>query len=264
MSSYIYILLVYLSLHLCRAFILRPICMHNHNLRHRTSISLNLLPISQLSFDYVTFIQNLRDNDNMRTIIIDVMTVTATYTIGDVTAQVIDNNKQQKMHQLGQQSQQQLQQVALTGSDWYDADRTKRYFLFALGDGLVCHYWFIILDYMISSAFSSSSNVVEMVERIVADRILYTPIWYVYFITCFVLLENRGVRNIIPTIKKDWNSLYLLDMKFYFPLSILVYTVVPDDYRVATFAVGSYVFSTILSMFNANNKAEENLEITKK
>ena len=84
-----------------------------------------------------------------------------------------------------------------------------------------------------------------------SDAFLYTPLFCVWFLAAFVLLENRGDFRLIPgVIKNEWFELFRGNLSFFLPITGLIYGYVPREERVLAFGAASLVYSTILSTWN--------------
>jgi hypothetical protein len=87
----------------------------------------------------------------------------------------------------------------------YDYQRTKRFLLFGFLDGAFGHSWFYILE-----RFIRDNQVIDILRKIAADSLLYTPIWCVWFICVMTWLENGHWRGLFDILKKNWFSLFRL------------------------------------------------------
>ena len=154
----------------------------------------------------------------------------------------------------------------------YDVPRTARLSLFGLTDGALTHIWFIALD----SVVGEGQGLVETLIKTAADALVYTPLWCFYFLafmTCFGPISSSSLeqheifvnesddtfRNriqLIPSIwKSDWLELFQGNVGFFLPLTGLVYGFVPREERVLAFGIASFVYTTILSLWNKNRQA---------
>ena len=84
------------------------------------------------------------------------------------------------------------------GSPEQDVTRTARFGVFGVFDGAVSHGWFLALD----SLVGDDGSVVETLAKVVGDALVYTPLWCIWFLAAFVLLERRDVRT-VPAVVRD-------------------------------------------------------------
>lgn len=74
-------------------------------------------------------------------------------------------------------------------TDGPDVARVARFGAFGAADGAVSHAWFLALD----SVVGESGTTTETLLKVAADQLVYTPLFCVWFLSAFVLLEGREV-----------------------------------------------------------------------
>ena len=134
-----------------------------------------------------------------------------------------------------------------------DVARTTRFVAFGLADGAVSHAWFLALDAIIGE----DGSVAETLLKVASDALVYTPLWCIWFLAAFVVLEQRGVRSIPSVVRGQWLELFRGNLGFFLPLTGLIYAFVPRDERVLAFGAASLVYTTILSVWQSAQTAEE-------
>ena len=128
-----------------------------------------------------------------------------------------------------------------------DFRRIARFGSFGSVDGALSHLWFFALDAVVGE----EGTITETILKVVADQLVYTPIFCAWFLAAFVLLEGRDVRSIPSVLRADWFELYRGNAGFFLPLTGLIYGFVPRDERVLAFGLGSLVYTWILSLWNS-------------
>lgn len=138
----------------------------------------------------------------------------------------------------------QRQLVRKGGPDWA---RTGRFGVFGSADGAVSHAWFAGLDAVVGE----SGTLSETITKVAADQLIYTPLFCVWFLAAFVLLEGRPIASIPSVLRAEWFELFRGNAGFFLPLTGLIYGFVPRDERVLAFGAGSLVYTWILSLWNS-------------
>ena len=128
-----------------------------------------------------------------------------------------------------------------------DVARTGRFALFGAADGAVSHAWFIALDQIVGE----DGTVTQTLLKVLADQLVYTPLFCVWFLAAFVILEGRDARSIPRVLRERWFELFRGNFSFFLPLTGLIYGYVPRDERVLAFGLGSLVYTWILSLWNS-------------
>jgi len=67
----------------------------------------------------------------------------------------------------------------------FDRSRLRRFATFGLFDGAFSHFWFVLLDIVITG-----KEMGDVVKRIALDQLVFTPSWAAWFICCISLLEG--------------------------------------------------------------------------
>lgn len=137
-----------------------------------------------------------------------------------------------------------------------DVARTSRFAAFGLADGALSHAWFVELDAVVGD----DGTAMQTALKVVADQLVYTPLFCAWFLAAFVVLEGRDARTIPRVLRAEWLELFRGNAAFFLPLTGLIYGVVPRDERVLAFGLGTLVYTWILSLWNsARGPAAERL-----
>lgn len=127
-----------------------------------------------------------------------------------------------------------------------DMTRTARFGAFGFADGAVAHVWFRALDATVGDDGTMQQTLIKMAS----DALLYTPIWCVWFLTAFVVLERKDVRSIPNVVRNEFNELYRGNLGFFLPLTGIIYGCVPVSSRVLAEELANFVYTTFLSLWN--------------
>ena len=87
--------------------------------------------------------------------------------------------------------------------------------------------------------------------KVAADQFVYTPLFCIWFLAAFVVLERKNPRTIPSVIRADWLEMYRGNAGFFLPLTGLIYGYVPRDERVLAFGAGSLIYTCFLSLWNS-------------
>jgi hypothetical protein len=138
----------------------------------------------------------------------------------------------------------------------FDAARMQRLALFGIADGAFHHTWFVILDGLIGDG----QGAIQTLSKTAADTLVYTPFWCAWFLLAMAVLESRDVNDVpahlrrVPSIWcSDWQELVRGTVGFFLPFTAVIYGFVPLHQRVFAFGCLNLIYTTILSMWNANS-----------
>lgn len=131
-------------------------------------------------------------------------------------------------------------------------DRLKRYAVFGFLDGFVNHAWYHLIDQV-----NTGNTLFDIFEKVACDIFLYGPVWYVYYLAVMTLLEEKGVRMVIPVIKERWVDLTVRSTGFYLPLAVFMYTAVPLESRVLVLSFCNILYITGLSLWQSSLEHEK-------
>ena len=99
-----------------------------------------------------------------------------------------------------------LEGATIKDTKW-DLNRSLRFAVFGFMDGTVGHGWFQWLDGVVRGSDNTA-----VVEKIILDTSIYTPIWCFWFVVAMSLL--KGNWDVITTLKNEWKELAWLDLDF--------------------------------------------------
>jgi hypothetical protein len=138
----------------------------------------------------------------------------------------------------------------------FDAARTQRLALFGIADGAFYHTWFVVLDGLIGDG----QGAMQTLSKTAADTMVYTPIWCAWFLLAMAVLESRDMQAVpanlrrVPSIwRSDWQELLRGTVGFFLPFTAVLYGLVPLQQRVFAFGCLNLIYTTLLSMWNANS-----------
>jgi len=127
--------------------------------------------------------------------------------------------------------------------------RTSRFAVFGFFDGAVGHSWFHTLE-----SYITEYRIVDIIARILADAVIYTPIWCLWFLTAMNCLEKRSPFTRVRIWLDEWLSLVKLSTSVYLPISVVLYSFIPIERRVFASALGTMICTVFLSIWNATRR----------
>lgn len=131
-----------------------------------------------------------------------------------------------------------------------DLNRVARFGAFGVADGAVAHAWFFALDKVVGE----DGTLGQTLLKVAGDALVYSPLWCVWFLAAFALLERR---NPIHAIRSEWLELFRGNLGFFLPLTGVIYGVVPRNQRVLAETGCELVYTTILSLWRHGDHAVE-------
>jgi len=103
------------------------------------------------------------------------------------------------------------------------------------------HSQFLALDAVVGESGSITETL----------KVVYTPLFCVWFLAAFVVLEGRDLRMIPSVLRAEWLELFRGNVAFFLSLTGIIYSSVPREERVLAFGVASLVYTWILSLWNS-------------
>ena len=155
-------------------------------------------------------------------------------------------------------------------ADGVDVERVCRYAAFGALDGAASHVWYnwlegkagtwcftllrrldelqgVDFDAVLPSATTTLEvEVMETVEQVAADMVIYSPVWCVAFLAAMTWM-SEGPGRVGQRLKEEWKTLYLGNLAFWVPANILIYGLTPVDHRVAAFTAINVLYTAGLS-----------------
>ena len=103
---------------------------------------------------------------------------------------------------------------------------------------------------------------VQIAEKVLLDATVYTPIWCAWFLlfmegTKAVLKRREDEGKNKGTFGETWLELYKGNLGFFLPLTSLIYGFVDVEGRVLAFGLASLLYTTVLSLWNAERGGDE-------
>lgn len=129
----------------------------------------------------------------------------------------------------------------------FDIERSQRFAAFGLFDGVVTHSWYFSLNNVVHG-----TDVWAIGQKVMADALIYQPLWCAYFLFLMTYLEKKNVDGVVHTFKADWWELFANSSWFYVPLSCFVYGFIPTENWLITFSTASFVFTILLSLWKSS------------
>ena len=108
---------------------------------------------------------------------------------------------------------------AADGGGTVDIARTARFGTFGSVDGAVSHLWFVVLDAVVGE----DGTLDQTLLKVAADAAIYTPLFCVWFLGAFVVLEGRDWRSIPRVVQTEWLELFRGNLGFFLPITGLIY-----------------------------------------
>ena len=109
----------------------------------------------------------------------------------------------------------QLTETQLRAKAPFDPVRNGRFLVYGAADGVLSHAWFEVLDGVVGT----DGTLVQTLEKVAGDALVYTPLWCVWFLAAFAVLEGRPWRSIPSVISADWLELFRGNLGFFLPLT---------------------------------------------
>lgn len=124
-------------------------------------------------------------------------------------------------------------------------ERFRNFAVFGFVDGAVSHSWFLVLDHVIKG-----HQFTDVLARILADNLLYSPIWCAWFISAMAFVEY------VFTAKDQRPSRVVV-----FPVTCVIYTITPASHRVMVAALGSTIYTIMVSLWNASKEESSTIGV---
>ena len=187
-------------------FILFISSSHNYIVEAFNAKRSNIYPRSR---HHETSTLKLMDYD-YQGLITDMGTVFISNAVSDVIAQVTENRKSvRKISSITQVSlKSSLPTASVIQPQKIDLERTKRFALFGFFDGAFGHTWFILLD-----QFITGTDNINIVQKIVADAVIFTPLWCIWFLVLMGIFEGSLITKIKENkFVNEYKELLALDL----------------------------------------------------
>lgn len=139
---------------------------------------------------------------------------------------------------------QQKYEVLQKRQERWDPARTKNMALTGLPVGVLCHFWYNFLDQRMPGR-----TLRRVVQKVVIDQILFSPICIsVFFITLGVLEHSKVSRVKKEIVQKGW-MLYAAEWMIWPPAQVINFYWLPTRYRVLydnTISLGYDVYTSYI------------------
>ena len=190
--------------------------------------------MSMLDYDSIqSMISSVRESYDASegSYLMDMMTVSVSNIVSDSIAQISEQRSK--------------------SSPILDPQRLLRFAVFGFFDGAVGHQWFLILNH-----FIPGTAPIDLLNVMTADIFIYTPIWCLWYLFGMSILQGKDAEHIITTIRQEFKELLGIDVLFFLPVSLLVFTTVPLNRRVLAFSFFELIYTAIVSHWS-----HEHLEV---
>lgn len=131
--------------------------------------------------------------------------------------------------------------------------RVLRFAIFGTMDGFFGHNWFSALDGAIPK---TGVWLDDTLMKVAADSAIYTPWWCATFLVVMAILEGRGISVALSELRRDFFELIRGNYTLTLPGVCLIYGFVPVRFQVVGFAILTFCFTIVLSLWN-NSRAHE-------
>lgn len=109
----------------------------------------------------------------------------------------------------------------------WDKKRTLHMAFSGLTIGLLCHYWYKILDkYIIGKSFHM------VTKKLLLDQFIFSPIMIITFFGSLALLEKNPMENFKEEVRDKFIRLYRAEWMVWPPAQIINFYFLPTKYRV--------------------------------
>jgi len=138
----------------------------------------------------------------------------------------------------------------------FDMNRFRNFAVFGFLDGAVSHSWFLLLDH-----FIKGHQLIDILARILADNLLYTSVWCAWFISAMALVEYIFTAEDKRPNLLEFNAskflaevldLFKASFRVVFPVTCVLYTITPPSHRVTVSALGSTIYTIVVSLWNSS------------
>ena len=142
----------------------------------------------------------------------DMGTVFASNAISDLIAQITEKRKLDPLATVTSSSTTtsatSSSSSLLPQSFDLDFERTKRFAFFGFFDGAFGHTWFLLLDYYITGITN-----VDVVYKVIADTVIFTPLWCIWFLVVMGILEGSLVNKLNENkLQSEYKELLAIDL----------------------------------------------------
>ncbi|KAL5275231.1 hypothetical protein ACFFRR_001269 [Megaselia abdita] len=124
----------------------------------------------------------------------------------------------------------------------WDRQRTSHMAISGVSVGVICHYWYLFLDYRLPGR-----QIKTVVTKVVLDQMICSPVYISAFFVTLGILENKSKREVIDEIKEKAWKLYAAEWTVWPVAQFVNFYWLPTKYRVFydnTISLGYDVFTS--------------------
>ncbi|CAH0761284.1 unnamed protein product [Diatraea saccharalis] len=109
----------------------------------------------------------------------------------------------------------------------YDAKRTLNMAFSGSAVGVLCHYWYKILD-----KFIVGKTADMVIKKLLLDQLIFSPIMIMTFFGSLALLEDNPLQNFKEEVRDKFLTLYTAEWMVWPPAQVINFYFLPTRYRV--------------------------------
>ena len=130
-----------------------------------------------------------------------------------------------------------------------------RWGVLGLCDGLCTHYWYGLLQSMVTVAMPSGSHADKLTDGFAmatASSLVYTPAYSAVFLLLLTLLEGKSMERAVERVRMDTGDLAKRTFKVWAPTNVMLFTLVPIQLRTAVSMLIHYVFLVGVALWDSS------------
>lgn len=116
-------------------------------------------------------------------------------------------------------------------------------------DGWFTHIWYMYID--VATMFLAATPALKLFTMTVCTSFLYTPIYCVMFLSVMGALEGKNAKGIVADVKSRCGEMTSLTIKTWMPLNVILFGLVPAQFRVLVSMMMNYVYLIGLAMWES-------------
>ena len=129
-----------------------------------------------------------------------------------------------------------------------------RWGVLGLCDGLCTHYWYGLLQSMVTVAMPSAhaDKLTDGFAMAAASSLVYTPAYSAVFLLLLTLLEGKSMERAVERVRMDTGDLAKRTFKVWAPTNVMLFTLVPIQLRTAVSMLIHYVFLVGVALWDSS------------
>lgn len=154
--------------------------------------------------------------------------------------------------------QQQYQKVCNRQLAAYDCRRTFDLTLAGAAAGVVCHYWYLILDKKLPQATTKI-----VCKKIVLDQVCFSPVMWVVFFGTLAIAEGVQLKTFGEEALHKGKKIWLAEVLIWPPAQAVNFAFLPTKYRVLYDSIISLGFDVYVSYLKHHTSGKAVMKIDK-